>query len=267
MKTFTRITLLLAVIAGLAYGQAALTSTSLSAALTAGAGQLTVASATGITGPSGVQAVTTVLFIDKEALAVKSVSGLIVQVQRGYGTGIWAHASGSQVFVGPENYFGAIDKSGSCTSTLELVLPVVNVTNGNIWNCYSSKWVLVKDASGVMRSSVNPNGTVTAAMTGTTATWVAADFGTVQTNEGGQALVVTLPAAATVAHQSARIHVLAAYTITLTPASGEKVFLNGSGVASKYLLIAAVVGNFAEVYCDGISYYVVNYSGVVTKEA
>jgi hypothetical protein len=267
MRIITRITLLLAVVTGLAFGQAALTSTSLSAALSATSSTLTVASATGMTGPSAVQAVTTVLFIDKEALAVRSISGTVISVQRGYGTSISAHASGAQVYVGPEQYFGAVDKSGSCTSTLELVLPVVNVTNGNIWNCYSSKWVLVRDASGVMRSAVNPNGTVAAAITGATATWTVADFGQIQNNAGGQTLVVTLPAAATVANQSVRIHVLAAQTITLTPASGEKVFLNGSGVASKYLLIAGVVGNFVEVYCDGVSYYVVNYSGVVTKES
>lgn len=265
-KLFTTL-LLLVVSAGLAFPQAALTSTSLSAALSATSGTLLVASATGITGPSGPQAVTTVLFIDKEALAVRAVSGTLVTVQRGYGTGIWAHASGAQVFVGPEQYFGAVDKSGSCTSGSELVLPVVNVTNGNVWNCYSSKWALVRDGSGVVKFAISPGGTAAAAMTGTTATWTVADFGLTQTNTGGQTLVVTLPAAATVAHQHVKAHLFAAATITLTPASGEKVFLGSSGVASKYLLVAGVIGNFVDLYCDGVSYYVLNYSGVVTKEA
>ena len=99
-------------------------------------------------------------------------------------------------------------------------------------------------------------------------TVIAAEFDSIFTNTGDTgAQVLTLPAATTVADKGLRVAVTAAYTITLTPASGEKIFLNGSGVASKYLLVAGVVGNFVEVYSDGTDYIVTNYSGVVTKEA
>lgn len=99
-------------------------------------------------------------------------------------------------------------------------------------------------------------------------TVTAADFGSIFTNAGDTgAQVLTLPAAATVANKGIRVASLAAQTITLTPATGEKIFLNGSGVASKYCLIAGTIGNFVELYSDGTDYIVTNYSGVVTKEA
>jgi hypothetical protein len=113
---------------------------------------------------------------------------------------------------------------------------------------------------------VAPDATVTAkASTGSLAI---ADYNVNLTNTGaGAAIVLTLLAAALAAGCALRVTVLAAYTITLTPASGEKIFLNGSGVASKYLLIAGVIGNVVEVFCDGVNYLVQNYAGVVTKEA
>ncbi|MEN6533798.1 MAG: DUF2190 family protein [Bryobacteraceae bacterium] len=101
-----------------------------------------------------------------------------------------------------------------------------------------------------------------------TATLTAAIAGKNVTNTGASgAIVLTLPAASALANQAFRVAVLVAQTITLTPASGEKIYLNGSGVASKYLLIAGVIGNFVNVWCDGVSYHVRGYSGVVTKEA
>jgi hypothetical protein len=95
-----------------------------------------------------------------------------------------------------------------------------------------------------------------------------ADFAKNTTNLGaGAAIVLTLPLAATVAGMSLHVAVKAAYTVTLTPQTGEKIFLDGSGVASKYLLVAAVIGNFVDLFCDGVNFLVMNYNGVVTKEA
>ena len=85
---------------------------------------------------------------------------------------------------------------------------------------------------------VNPK---TATVTARTAdaTLNPADFNAITTNSGDNgAQVLTLPSAASTAGKSLKVAVLAAQTITLTPATGEKIFLNGSGVASKYLLIA-----------------------------
>jgi hypothetical protein len=94
------------------------------------------------------------------------------------------------------------------------------------------------------------------------------DFEKNNTNTGaGGAIVLTLPAAASLKGQKTRIQLTVAETVTLTPQTGEKIYLGGDGVASKYLLIAGVIGNYAEVYCDGTSFYVTAYSGVLTKEA
>jgi hypothetical protein len=113
---------------------------------------------------------------------------------------------------------------------------------------------------------VDPAATVTAkAATGNLAI---ADYNVNLTNTGaGAAIVLTLLAAASANGCALRVAILAAYTVTLTPQTGEKIFLNGSGVASKYLLIAAVISNVVEIFCNGVDYYVQNYSGVVTKEA
>jgi hypothetical protein len=63
-----------------------------------------------------------------------------------------------------------------------------------------------------------------------------------------------------------RAAVLAAQTIQFIPPSGGKIFLNGSGVADKYVQIAGVIGNFIEVYSDGVDYVVTDYAGVATKQ-
>ncbi len=112
---------------------------------------------------------------------------------------------------------------------------------------------------------VAPNATVEA-NTGD-ATLAVANFGKIQTNTGASATAtLTLPSAANAAGCSLKVQLTVAQIVRLTPASGEKIFLGGSGVASKYLNIAAVIGNFVDLYCDGVSYQVINYSGVVTKE-
>lgn len=114
--------------------------------------------------------------------------------------------------------------------------------------------------------SINPKATPLAKTANYTV--LAADFDGIITNTGDtDNIVLTLPVAASVADKGLRVAATAATTITMTPASGEKVYLNGSGVASKYLLMAGVIGNFVELYSDGTDYIVTNYSGVVTKEA
>lgn len=101
-----------------------------------------------------------------------------------------------------------------------------------------------------------------------TASVAVADFPKNNTNTGASgAIVLTLPAVALVAGKTMRMQITVAQSVTLTPPSGVRIYLGGSGVASKYLLIAGVIGNYVELYCDGSSYLVSNYSGVVTKEA
>jgi len=113
---------------------------------------------------------------------------------------------------------------------------------------------------------ITPKATVEA--NGAGATLTVANFGKIQTNTGaGGGIVLTLPPAATAAGCGLKVQVTAAQTVTLTPAAGEKVYLGGSGVASKYALIAGAIGNFLDLYCDGVDFLIMNYSGVVTKEA
>lgn len=94
------------------------------------------------------------------------------------------------------------------------------------------------------------------------------DFEKNNTNTGASGtIVLTLPAASSVKEQKTRIQITAAQIVRLTPQTGEKVYLGGDGVASKYLQIAGTIGNYAEVYCDGTDFFVTAYSGVLTKEA
>ncbi|MFH1052759.1 MAG: hypothetical protein V1779_17705 [bacterium] len=120
------------------------------------------------------------------------------------------------------------------------------------------------DGDGII--GLSPKATVKA--NAATATVAAADFPKNNTNTGASgAIVLTLPAAADVKGKFMRVQLTVAQTVTLTPATGEKIYLGGNGVASKYLLIAGVIGNYALVYSDGTDYLVMGYSGVLTKEA
>lgn len=118
----------------------------------------------------------------------------------------------------------------------------------------------------VVVSSLDTNTTVKANTA--TADMNGYDFEKNNTNTGSSGtIVLTLPAASSLKGQKTRIQITAAQIVRVTPATGEKIYLGGDGVASKYLNIAAVIGNYAEIYCDGTSFYVTGYSGVLTKEA
>jgi hypothetical protein len=61
-------------------------------------------------------------------------------------------------------------------------------------------------------------------------------------------VVLTLAAASTFNPGTMRVQLTAAQIVRVTPASGEKVYLGGDGVASKYLNIAGVIGNYCEIF-------------------
>lgn len=99
-------------------------------------------------------------------------------------------------------------------------------------------------------------------------TVVAADFGKIMTNTGATGTVVfTLPSAVTYPGAVLRFHLFAAQIVRLLPVTGQAIALNSSAVVTKYLNIAAVIGNYCEVVSDGTQWLVTTYSGVVTKEA
>lgn len=131
LKTLSLI-LLVVLLGAFASAQTSLTQTTLSSALTSSATIVRVASATGIT------AGTTLLYVDKEAMFVNSISGTVVGVTRGSaGTKAFAHVSGAMVLSGPPPAFVSYEPSGACTNGQGLFLysPVINVVTGNQWLC------------------------------------------------------------------------------------------------------------------------------------
>ena len=88
------------------------------------------------------------------------------------------------------------------------------------------------------------------------------------TNAGASGTVVfTLPSVAVSKGTALRFHSLAAQIVRLLPVTGQVVNLHGSAVVTKYLNVAAVIGNYVDVYCDGVQWIVTDLAGVVTKEA
>ena len=141
-----------------AWAQVTLRSTTLSAAIDKDQTVFTVASGTGIT--AGMTA-----FVDREAMRITSISTATLTVTRGReGTRNNSHASGTTIYVDLNEYFSTYDRSGSCTSTSEVVLPVVNVKTGDIFQCTSSLWVVINGpattATGLTALGPNAAGTI-----------------------------------------------------------------------------------------------------------
>ena len=97
---------------------------------------------------------------------------------------------------------------------------------------------------------------------------LAADVNKIFTNTGASGTVkFTLPAVAEWPGKPIRFKVLAAQIVQVAPASGEKIYLDGDGVASKYVSLAATAGNVVSVFNNGTSVEVQEHVGVVRKEA
>lgn len=115
-----------------------------------------------------------------------------------------------------------------------------------------------------------PSTLATAAQTAKTAdyTVLATEMGVNFTNSDASGTVVfTLPPAAQCPNKTVKFACLAAQIVRVDPNGTEKIYLNGSGVAGKYVNIAAVIGNFVDLFCDGVNWHVTHLAGVVTKEA
>jgi hypothetical protein len=197
---------------GSAFGQTILTTTTLSSAAqgmgsvygatpTGNQSIITLTSATGVSGPaantsltSGIAAssdVQTYLYVDRELMQVKNVSGTTVTVIRGIGsTSAASHLSGAVVFIVPVSAqiiwsgstYGQAPAvpQGSCTRTSELYLPRIQFESGLISDCLNSQWitgdalqttrvhskVLYEPQPGaVLYTSLNTNGTTLVAGT------------------------------------------------------------------------------------------------------
>lgn len=160
MNTFKKLVLSLALVAfaTAAFGQLTTTQTTLSAAVTggtSGAGSVVqLTSATGVVTPgfnvpNQPTGNATVLFVDKEAMYVTSVSGTNVSVLRGWaGTISYPHNSGAVVYVAAPANFTDNEKYGACVSTALPTLPLINTSNGHVFTCLSSgEWIMTQNGT------------------------------------------------------------------------------------------------------------------------
>lgn len=143
-------------------------------------------------------------------------------------------------------------------------LPIQTTSTLNVGGITSTVATVL--TNGTLYPIVNPSGTPVAQAA--TATLVAADLNKNITNTGASGtIVLTLPAVAGLTGYTFHIEVTVAQIVRLLPVTGEAIALGGSAVVTKYLNIAAVIGNMVDVYCDGSRWLVVNRDGVITKEA
>ena len=101
-----------------------------------------------------------------------------------------------------------------------------------------------------------------------TITLVAGDLNAITTNTGTtNILVLALPSATLdgVDNKALKVQMTGASNIAVVPASGESIYLGGSGAANSNLIIPNTSGNYADLYCDGSQWMVVGYSGALTK--
>jgi hypothetical protein len=120
--------------------QTAFTTTTTSETLNATETDVTVASASGI-------AVGDIMYIDKEAMSVVSISGTIIQVRRGQaGSGSDDHVSGATVYHEVPGSFISSDLVGTCTAGSEYpnFTPLINPRTGNMFTCTNSEWALIE---------------------------------------------------------------------------------------------------------------------------
>lgn len=123
--------------------QTYLTSTTNSAALNASQTVFTLASGSGVAVGGG-------LYINREYMSVRAISGAVVTVLRGQaGTIATAHGISQTVVIIPAAAVASVvsgnDPSqtngvGACTATAHRYLPIINVTAGNLWLCIASTW-------------------------------------------------------------------------------------------------------------------------------
>jgi len=135
-----KILLFLTLGASVTLAQTALTQTTLSAAISATQTRFSVASATGISGPSGGFPGTQLYVLEPgatvgEVMAVNAVSGTTLTVIRGYQNRATAHPSGAIVVIVPSDGLASTDPRGSCSASSWPYTPYINATNGYMWVC------------------------------------------------------------------------------------------------------------------------------------
>lgn len=176
-RMITRAALLvgLLIAASPVWAQTALSSTTLSAAISDTTSQtMTVTSATGFTAP-GTGATLVLALIDKEIVQVRTVSSTTIGILRGMnGTRATPHINAAPVTVGPPSAFYSNIPAGQCQRTLLTYVPYVvgggpglGAEVGGMYDCLgvttAGQWVLVNgNGAPTLGSTVaSPNGVLT----------------------------------------------------------------------------------------------------------
>ena len=141
MKNTIRLLILATILALVPQGlhaQNSLTQTIISAAITAGATSMRVASATNFTASTG--QITRWAYLDRELVRIRTVSGTTIGIDRGaMGTVASSHAANAVVFTYDtgtrSDPWQSRTYTGSCTRTLQTVQPIINVLTGDIQDC------------------------------------------------------------------------------------------------------------------------------------
>lgn len=129
MKKILLLLLAAVLVASVANAQTALSTTTLSAAVDNSTRTVSVASATGID-------VGDLIFVDREAMEVRGVSGTALTVNRGYRGFTAPHATAALVYFGAkDNFYQSVPLGGACTRTSELFLPRIVLNEGDVWDC------------------------------------------------------------------------------------------------------------------------------------
>lgn len=122
--------------------------TTLSAAMDINANVAYLTSVTGVTGLGLNNLVTAYLYIDRELMAVQSVSGLVATVLRAQaGTGARPHVSGATVLLGPSQHFSNFISppiyNAAVTPANIAYAPIVDVETGMQWipSTVTNSWV------------------------------------------------------------------------------------------------------------------------------
>lgn len=150
-RTFGAVLIALLTLQAVASAQTATTSTTLSTALSDTSGRtVVVASATNVEAGG-------LLFIDREAMDVVSVSSTTVRVVRGAGgTRPSLHPASSVVYVAAKAQKAGVFKSnqvafGTCTRANEGFLPQIDISTGRVWDCPTgvTVWIPVNELNTV----------------------------------------------------------------------------------------------------------------------
>jgi hypothetical protein len=140
MKLFSKLLCgVMLLYASMAFAQGSYTTTTLGAAITSGsATTITVASTSGMSGSLGGNGWG--IYVDREFMRIAVVvNSTTLQVIRGMaGTRGANHINGAVVWAGPLNYFTAAIPTGACTVANLTVNPIINTSNGQVYDCDSS---------------------------------------------------------------------------------------------------------------------------------